>query len=181
LSYQVGPGMWVKFVFDVFDADGEPLQDGSATQTAVFGYGSLMEAFEARLEGLMPGDRRSIELPAERAFGRRDPKAVLEVDRSEFPPDVAAGDRFDAEGDDGRPVLLQVLEVTEDAVILDTNHPLAGQRLRFEIEVQEVRPATAAELEEAEARLEAEPDLAEESPVSRLIPPESLLRPPGKR
>ncbi len=87
---------------------------------------------------------------------------------------MAAGDRFDAEGDDGRPVLLQVLEVTEEAVILDTNHPLAGQRLRFEIEVQEVRPATATELEEAEARLAAEPDLPEESPVSRLIPPEKL-------
>lgn len=173
--------MWVKFAFEVFDADGEPLQDGSATQTAVFGYGSLIEAFEPRLEGLREGDRRSIELAPEEAFGRRDPKAILEVDRGEFPPDVAPGDRFDAEGEDGRPVLLQVLDVTDDAVVLDTNHPLAGQRLRFEVAVQEVRPATAAELEEAEARLAAEADLPEESPVSRLIPPESLLRPPGKR
>jgi FKBP-type peptidyl-prolyl cis-trans isomerase SlyD len=173
--------MWVKLVFDVFDADGEPLQDGSATQTAVFGYGTLLEAVESRLEGLRQGDRRTVELSPEQAFGRRDPKAVLEVDRSDFPPDVAPGDRYDAEGEDGRPVLLRVLDVTDDAVILDTNHPLAGQRLRLEIEVQEVRPATAEELEEAEARLMAEPDIGEESAASRLIPPESLLRPPGKR
>lgn len=173
--------MWLRFVFDVFDADGEPLQDGSTTMTAVFGYGSLLEAFEQRLEGLRAGDRRTIELPPERAYGRRNPKAIVEVDRSDFPPDVAPGDRFDAESEDGRPVVLQVLDVTEDAVILDTNHPLAGQRLRFEVEILEVRPATGEELAEAEARLAEEPTFPEESPAAQLIPPESLLRPPGKR
>ncbi len=81
---------------------------------------------------------------------------------------MAAGDRFDAEGDDGRPVLLQVLEVTEDAVVLDTNHPLAGQRLRFEIEVQEVPARHGCRARRGRGRLADEPDLPEESPVSRL-------------
>jgi FKBP-type peptidyl-prolyl cis-trans isomerase SlyD len=104
---------------------------------------------------------------------------VVEVDRSDFPPDVAPGDRFDAEGDDGRPVLLQVLDVTEDAVVLDGNHPLAGQRVRFEIAAHEVRPASAEELLAAEELLEGAPD-GGNSPLEALVPVERLLRGPSR-
>ena len=64
----------------------------------------------------------------------RNPDAQVEVLRSEFPEDVAAGDCYEAEDEDGRPVLLQVLEVTDEGVLVDSNHPLAGQTLRFEVE-----------------------------------------------
>jgi FKBP-type peptidyl-prolyl cis-trans isomerase SlyD len=96
--------------------------------------------------------------------------------RDEFPDEVEAGDVFDAEEDDGPDgpggmVLLRVLEVTPHSVILDRNHPLAGQKVRFDVHVLEVRPAEDAEISAAEGAL-----MAAESTESPLIPAASLLR-----
>ena len=73
-------------------------------------------------------------------------------------------------------MLLQVLDVSEEGVLVDSNHPLAGQILRFEVEAREVRPASDSELEEAEQRL-----LSQEAKPQPLITPESLLRGPTRR
>src|SRR5687768_10236946 len=145
--------MFVVLSYRVFDEEGEALHDAAEELGLVFGYGGLLPAIEERLQGLRQGEARSIVLPPEKAFGRRNPKAIIEVDRRGVPAHGAPGDRFDAESADGHRVLLQVLEVTEDAVVLDENHPLAGQRVRFEIEVREVRPGGAEELAAAEKRL----------------------------
>jgi FKBP-type peptidyl-prolyl cis-trans isomerase SlyD len=101
--------------------------------------------------------------------------------RDDFPPDVAPGDRFDAEQDDGTPLVLQVLEVTETGVVLDLNHPLAGQRVRFEVEVLEARPASNEELALAEAVLLEDPEEAPGRPTSALIHPARLLRRGSRR
>ncbi len=180
MSFQIGPGMSVRLAYRVFDAEGEAIDDASEL-LFVFGYGALLPAVEEQLDGARQGERRTFSLPPERAFGRRNPKAVVEVDREDFPEDVAPGDRFEAEADDGRPVLLQVLDVTPDAVVLDGNHPLAGQRLRFELEVLELRPATAEELSEAERLLEAGQDSQAQPAQEPLIPLGRLLRGPSRR
>jgi len=172
--------MHVVLSYRVFDEEGEAVQEAPEELDLVIGYGGLLPAVEERLEGMRQGEERSFELGPERAFGRRNPKAVVEVDRSDFPADVAPGDRFDAEGADGRPVLLQVLDVTDDAVVLDANHPLAGQRVRFEIAAREVRPASAEELAAAEKRLEGGP-AEDNSPLGALVPVERLLRGPSRR
>ena len=175
-AYQLGPGMWARLGYQVFDAEGEHVETGQSELTCLFGYGVLFPALEEKLEGLGHGATRTVMLKPEQAFGLRNPDAQVEVDRSDFPDDVAPGDAYEAEDEDGRPVLLQVLDVTEEGVLVDSNHPLAGQILRFEVEAREVRPATEAELEEAEQRLAAQ----EEEPEP-LITPESLLRGPSKR
>jgi FKBP-type peptidyl-prolyl cis-trans isomerase SlyD len=180
LSFQIGPGMHVRLSYRVFDEEGEALHNAPEELSILVGYGALLPAIEERLDGLQPGEVRRIELPAQRAFGRRDPKAIVEVERGEFPPDVAAGDRFDAEGADGKPVVLQVLDVTDDAVIVDGNHPLAGQRVCFEIAVREVRPASAEELAAAEERLEGGLQ-GDNSRIDALIPLGRLLRGPSQR
>lgn len=182
-GYQVGPGMWTKLEYRVFDAEGEAVEDQSSELGFVFGYGAILPALEAALEGATVGARRSITLAPEDAYGRRDPKATLEVDRDEFPPDARAGDRFEAETEDGRVVVLRLLEVTPEVVVIDQNHPLAGQRVRFELGVREVRPATPEELAEAERRLAAEDaaDPAAEDAPPALISPQSLLRGPSRR
>jgi FKBP-type peptidyl-prolyl cis-trans isomerase SlyD len=171
-AHQLGPGVWARLRYRVFDAEGEALEPEAVESGFVFGYGALLPALEAALGGKSAGSRFSVELAPKDAFGRRDPGLCLEVDRHEFPPDVAPGDRFDAEGADGTPLVLQVLEVSEEAVVLDLNHPLAGQRVRFEVEVLEARPASSEELALAEAQLAEEP---EGSPVP-LIDPARLLR-----
>lgn len=175
-GFQISPQMWVRLSVEVFDAEGAPVQDEPYETSFVFGYGAIMPSLEMGIEGLPEGARKSLTLKPEDAFGERDPKAVLEVLRDEFPDDVAEGDVFDAEEADGGElpggaVLLRVLEVTPDSVILDRNHPLAGQKIRLDVQVLEVRPAEPDEISAAEAALET-PEPADE----QLIPAASLLR-----
>lgn len=176
-AYQVGPEMWVRLRVVIRDAEGEPVQDEPLEARFVFGFGAVMPALEWGVEGLPQGAKKSLTIPPEDAFGLRDPKAILEVLRDEFPDDVAPGDVFDAEEDDGGPsapgglVLLRVLEVTPDSVILDRNHPLAGQKVRFDVEVLEVRPADEQEISAAEQAV-----LSDQAPEAPLIPAASLLR-----
>ncbi len=168
--------MWVRLRVMIHDAEGEAVQAEASETSFVFGFGSLVPALEAGIEGLPQGAKKSLTLKPEDAFGVRDPKAVLEVLRDDFPDDVAEGDVFDAEEDEradapGGMVLLRVLEVTPESVILDRNHPLAGQKVRFDVEVLEVRPAEDSEILAAEAAVSAE-----ESAEAPLIPVASLLR-----
>jgi len=175
-GFQIGPEMWVRLRVVICDAEGAAVEDAPSEASFVFGYGVLLPALEMGIEGLPEGAKKSLTIKPEEAFGLRDPKAVLEVLRDEFPSDVAEGDVFDADEDDspdapGGKVLLRVLEVTPETVILDRNHPLAGQKVRFDVEVLEVRPAEEAEILAAEAAV-----LADGAPEPALIPVASLLR-----
>lgn len=185
---QVGPGTVVRLAYEVFDADGDRV-DGSepaAPIEFVFGYGTLLPAIERAIEGLSAGDQRSLLLRPDAAYGRRDPRAVLELARDEFPEGVQPGDRFELENESGGLLVLKVLDVDDDRVVLDLNHPLAGQRVKIEVTVEDVRPATADELDRAERLLSAaqatEPEIGRSSSLGRfgprspaLIPLERLL------
>jgi len=180
-GFQIGPEMWVRLRVVICDAEGAAVEDAPSEASFVFGYGALLPALEMGIEGLPEGAKKSLTIKPEDAFGLRDPKAVLEVLRDEFPSDVAEGDVFDADEDDGPEapggmVLLRVLEVTPETVILDRNHPLAGQKVRFDVEVLEVRPAEEAEILAAEAAV-----LADGPPLTPLIPVASLLRGGSRR
>jgi FKBP-type peptidyl-prolyl cis-trans isomerase SlyD len=155
LTCQVGPDTRVALSYRAYDADGDEVDHSppDAPLVAVFGYGQLLPAVEHAIGGLQPGQTRSIELPPSQAFGERDPRAVIEVDRADFPADVAPGDRYEVENQAGQLLVFKVLEVGEDYVMLDTNHPLAGQRVRIEVTIREARPATSEELSTAQARL----------------------------
>jgi FKBP-type peptidyl-prolyl cis-trans isomerase SlyD len=174
-GFQLGPGVWTRLGYRAFDADGEPM-DGAEGQTGVvFGYGALLPPIEAAIAGLGVGAKRTVELPARDAFGERRAELELEVARDEFPPDVSPGDRYELERDDGSEVVARILAVSEDVVVVDMNHPLAGQRVRFEIEVLEARAASAEELQIAETQLLGEDDDAPD-PSEGLIPVAGLLR-----
>ncbi|HVU03749.1 MAG TPA: FKBP-type peptidyl-prolyl cis-trans isomerase [Polyangiaceae bacterium] len=180
-GFQAGPGTIVRFSYELFDAEGECVERSAEDSPLelLLGYGIAPAALETALAGRAVGAERDVVLPEAEAFGPRDPEAVIEVARSELPEDIAEGDEFEAdrEGEDG-PVVLKVLEVREDAVVLDTNHPLAGQDVRLRVKLVGVRPATAAEIEAAEAALLAgEEGLeAEAGAGSPLLPVERLLK-----
>jgi len=159
----------------VFDEEGERAEDVVQEMSYVHGYGVLLPELEAALDGRPEGARSQVTLRPEQAFGRRRKEAIVELDRDEFPPDVAAGDRFEAESDASTLVVLRVLEVHPDSVVVDTNHPLSGQRVRFELSVVEVRPATPEELVQAEQAMSGRPADAP------LVPVERLLRGPSQR
>jgi FKBP-type peptidyl-prolyl cis-trans isomerase SlyD len=129
--------------------DGQPL-------CYVHGYGQILPRLEQALEGLIEGQQRSVTLAPEEGYGDYDEDAVFEVERSDFPaPEkIQVDDEFVAESDDGEAVSMRVVEILPEAVIVDANHPLAGESLRFDLQVVEVRPASPAELSEAELEFE---------------------------
>ncbi|MCB9609237.1 MAG: peptidylprolyl isomerase [Polyangiaceae bacterium] len=169
-TYAVSPEMRVALGYRLFDAEGELVEASGEEDTfeVLFGLGQLSPELEQLLEGARVGQVRSIELDAARAFGRRDPDRVIEVDRTELPDDVQVGDELGAETEDGEPVVLRVLELESDFAVLDSNHPLADQSVRLELLIEDVWPATSEEIAEAEALL-ADAD-------GPLIDPASLLR-----
>ncbi|HVW24699.1 MAG TPA: FKBP-type peptidyl-prolyl cis-trans isomerase [Polyangiaceae bacterium] len=173
-GYQAGPGTVVSFHYALFDAEGELVEEGSADSptTVLLGYGEVAPALESAFSGLVAGDVREVLLDEADAFGRRDPEAIIEVDRDDLPADLEPGDELTADKEGGGTVLLKVLEILDDIVVLDTNHPLAGQRVRLQLSVESVRPATADELSQAEGRLARTGEPASQP----LLPVERLLR-----
>jgi FKBP-type peptidyl-prolyl cis-trans isomerase SlyD len=155
---QVGPGTVVGLGYAIYDAEGELIEESAPDEplTYIHGYGQLLPALEAAVEGMVAGQERSAWLDEHDAFGPHDPTQIFEVDRDEFPDpgQVQVGDEFGVEGEGGG-FSLRVIEVLPDGFVVDANHPLAGQRVRVRARVEHVRPATGGELNEAEAALEA--------------------------
>jgi FKBP-type peptidyl-prolyl cis-trans isomerase SlyD len=128
---------------DVLDssAAGEPL-------TYLHGHGNLIPGLERELAGKNTGDKLSVKIAPADAYGEYDKALVQRVPRRALKgvPDVRVGMRLQAQTEHG-PRAVTVTQLTGDLVTLDGNHPLAGQNLNFEVEVGEVRAASAEELE----------------------------------
>ena len=111
------------------------------------GYGNIFPAAEAALEGKTVKDRLEVRLEPEDAFGDYDENLLRVEPRSRFPEALEVGMHFEgsAVGDDEDRVFT-VTDMTEDKVVLDANHPLAGMAIKFSCTVVGVRPATEVEI-----------------------------------
>ena len=158
----IAPDTVVTVSYVLFDEKGEEVDHATSGEPLeyVHGYAQIVPGLEKNLTGLHAGDKRSFTLDPEDAFGERDEEGLLEVEKADFPDSdkVSAGDEFMAHGPDGDPIAMRVLEVHDDAFVVDTNHPLAGQKVRFEVEVATVRAATEEEIAEAQSDLEKRAD-----------------------
>lgn len=147
--------MLVSVVFRLYDEAGALVDEVSDDDPVVYvhGYAQLIPGLEAGIEGAGPGETRTLLVPPDEAFGARDPEALLEIDPNDFPEADGAeiGSEIVATGPDGSESVHRIVEIDEDAIIVDLNHPLAGQTVRFEARVCEVRPATDDELDAARA------------------------------
>lgn len=112
------------------------------------GSGNIIKGLEFALEGKKAGEKVKVAVEPQDAYGVRDDARVQSVPKEMFPdPDeVEIGSQFHAADPEGKPVVVTVVDVTEDSVTVDGNHPLAGERLHFDVEVLEVRGATHEEL-----------------------------------
>lgn len=176
-SFQVGPETFFAFTFQVFDADGEAVGEAEVME-AIFGMGQLLPRVEGALSGLGEGANFEVRLAPQDAFGRRRAEAILEVDRADFPADVAVGDRFEVENADGGLLVVQILDVGQDYVVIDTNHPLSDQTITVRGRVLAVRPASLEELEHAVRALEEDQAYFEQPAPDVSV--SSLLRPTGR-
>jgi FKBP-type peptidyl-prolyl cis-trans isomerase SlyD len=111
------------------------------------GYYNIIPALERALEGARVGDRRSVVLEPADAYGEHEATRVVTVPIDSVPDGRALkpGMRIMAETGRG-PVELTVSEVNDDSVVFDANHPLAGKRLHFDVEVMDIRTAARHEL-----------------------------------
>ena len=174
-DYQAGPGMLVTLSYELCDAEGDVVEasEQGAPLEVLLGYGDVAPAFERALDGLSAGQSRELTLEPREGFGKRDPHGFIEVDRADLPAELEPGDELVAERDAGGVVPLKVVEVTPDIVVLDTNHPLAGQRVLLRVAVVSVKPAPPERIALASKRLKAGD---EEEAGEALLPAERLLR-----
>jgi FKBP-type peptidyl-prolyl cis-trans isomerase SlyD len=98
------------------------------------------------LQNLSKGERRSINLTAQEAYGLYEPLKVIQYPRERLPTSLKVGDFISITDQLGRMTSFKVLQFLDDMVSLDGNHPLAGQDLIFEIEALEARDATNEEI-----------------------------------
>ena len=119
--------------------DSEPL-------SYIHGRGQLVPGLEDALTGRTTGDAFQIRIPADQAYGERDPDLVHTATRAQFGGDEPeVGVQVQADGPNGREILT-IIAIEGDVVTLDGNHPLAGMPLSFDVTVVGVRAATKQEL-----------------------------------
>lgn len=148
---RIGPDTVVTAVYRFTDENGEPLDGNEHNGPMIYlhGRGTVLPGIEAALAGRQEGFATSLTLSPEQAFGTHRPELVFEAIRENLPTgtELKPGmPLYSGTGD--RPAFqLRVIQLTERGAMLDGNHPLAGKTLLVDLEVLDVRPATAEELQ----------------------------------
>lgn len=141
--------------FELLDSDGQNIENsGSLLSYLHGGYAGIFPLVEQSLEGKGPGHEFSISLDPADAFGDYDENLIRIEPREVFPAELEVGMQFEGvpQGeDDDRWVLYTVTDIADGKVVVDGNHPLAGERLIFRGTVAEVRAASEEELKHGHA------------------------------
>ncbi|HVM59601.1 MAG TPA: peptidylprolyl isomerase [Verrucomicrobiae bacterium] len=138
----------ISFHYTLTDPTGTTLDSSAGSEPLTFleGSGQIISGLEAEIRGMKVGDKKHVTVKAQDAYGAHDASNVMEVPLDKMPSkSIKVGDRFRAGKDSHAPVVTAT-KVTDTHVTLDGNHPLAGMDLTFDVEITQVRAATADEL-----------------------------------
>lgn len=139
------------------DESGEVLDTskGRKPLSYLHGRGNIVPGLEAALEGKSSGESFEITVPPDQGYGEHNESLVVQMDRGKFQgvDEIEPGMRFQAQTQDGTHILT-VVDVEDQSVTVDANHPLAGQNLNFDVTVVDVRDATEEERREGKATRE---------------------------
>ena len=141
----------ITFHYTLRDAAGRMLDTSRGGEPTPFleGCGQIIDGLEEPLLQMAAGEKRTVVVPPERAYGLREAALVQKVPLARLPvTDLKVGDQFQT-GPDRQAPVVTVVAIEGDEVLLDANHPLAGQELHFEVELIVVRAATPSELQQA--------------------------------
>lgn len=136
--------------FTLKDKEGEIIDEtNDGTFTYLHGANNIIPGLENALEGKQAGDKTSVVIEPKDAYGERHLENIQRVPLDMFPDDVEIkeGMQFESESSEGEPLIVTVTAIDAGEVVVDGNHPMAGVELHFDVEVIEVRDATAQELE----------------------------------
>lgn len=119
-------------VFDT-SVEREPLQ-------FTVGAGMVIAGFDNAVTGMEPGQKKTVNIPAEQAYGPRSEELVAEIGRDRLPADleIEIGQQLQVGLADGDQAVVMIVDVSETTVTLDANHPMAGMDLNFELELIEI-------------------------------------------
>jgi len=120
---------------EVFDSS---LNEGREPLHAVLGGGSLIPGFEKGLLGMTEGEKKTLDIEPTEAYGEYLDGLVTRVPKKSVPAESKVGDVLQSTGPRGT-IDVTVKEISEDDVKLDANHPLAGRKLIFDVEVLEIK------------------------------------------
>jgi FKBP-type peptidyl-prolyl cis-trans isomerase SlyD len=145
---QIAKDTVVTLNYQLYGTDGELIeQTEEPVEYLHGGYGNMFPAVEKALEGKDVGETCRIRLEPDDGFGDYDADLVHVEPRDKFPDSVQVGMQFEGAGEEsGDKIVYTVTELAEDKVVVDGNHPLAGQTLHFECTITSVRAASHEEL-----------------------------------
>ena len=144
------------FDYTLTNTEGQVLDTSAGGEPLAYlhGHGTIIPGLENALEGKGAGDEFIVTIPAADAYGERDEALVQSVPRSAFEQSgvtqLEVGMQFHAQTEAG-PRVMTVVGIEDEAVHVDGNHPLAGETLKFDVSVKEVRSASDEELQHGHA------------------------------
>ena len=125
---------------------GETFDSSSGREPLEFtvGSGQVIKGFDEGVKGMKVGDKKTVEIAVGDAYGEKQQEMMIEFPKEQFPADMnpEVGMQLMMSNGSGQNFPVTVAEVKEDSVILDANHPLAGQDLIFDLELVEIVPTS---------------------------------------
>jgi len=139
---QVKEGDVVKVHYTGKLTNGEQFDSSAGREPLEFtvGAGQMIKGFDAAMPGMTIGEKKTINISADDAYGQKDEQAIIEFPKENIPADMKLepGMQLQLHNENGQPFPVTVSEIKDDIVILDTNHSLAGKELVFDIELMEI-------------------------------------------
>jgi FKBP-type peptidyl-prolyl cis-trans isomerase SlyD len=150
---QIAKDTVVTLDYELFDLDGNLIEKTEEPIEYLHGgYDGIFPMVERALDGKSVGDSCRVRLEPDDAFGEYDAELVLVEPRDKFPGNIGVGMQFEGRSNTSDEMLVYtVTDIAEDKVVVDGNHPLAGQTLDFSCAIASVRSATDEELEHRHA------------------------------
>ncbi len=122
--------------------NGETFDSSAGREPLEFevGTGQVIKGFDEGVTGMNVGDKKTVTIPADEAYGEKSQEMIVEFPKDRFPEgmEIEQGMQLMMSNGNGQNIPVVVTEVKEDSVMLDANHPLAGQTLIFDIELVEI-------------------------------------------
>ena len=106
------------------------------------GGGMVIAGFDDGVTGMIIGEKKTINIPADQAYGPKQEEMIMEFPKDRFPADMvpAIGMQLNMSNGSGQNFPVVIVELKEEIVVLDANHPLAGEELVFDLELVEIEP-----------------------------------------
>jgi FKBP-type peptidyl-prolyl cis-trans isomerase SlyD len=139
----------MEYTLTLDDGEIADSSDGKEPLFFLHGFGNIIPGLEKALEGLKVGDEKEVKVPPKEAYGEFNEAAFQEIPRDAIPSDVPLEEGIMLELIDENGYFLPAIiaEVQDEIIVVDMNHPLAGQTLNFKVKIVEIREATEEELE----------------------------------